>query len=603
MDEKEFNKFTHFSDQKEYIKNQFEKKEWLTVYQLEKQEKNGCTDDICFYSCLVSEERKEKDYRKDSSWIMTIGSGRPGIVEYSEPLNLIAKIKQKLFGKLIYNFYRSNYLWTLEQLKKRDSITFKIKDFIFNQLSFLFNYKTKRIKEYHRFSEKGIDPLVHLRNFENGNFPPYIEISEEFRHYFDLYEDHQNNVFLSSDQNGNSIEVIQVVDSEKKREVKIKKKYINEFLFVKKMWLCVQFDHRRWVEQNLKEPIREYFCSKDKNYIYSLNSGEIEFQNKKSFIIFMGRKFIKYKDVNFLWYEQEKKYEDFSFIDENGKEKSFTCEEDKLANFYGKNPEAPNYLTPISFRKDVLKKYYDKPNQYFVSDGYLKCEGFWSVEIDVQGDRVVIFLGDLSKLPYEEQKYWRSYNITEKAGISKVNWKRGFKCQFAETDQPDFFFKKRYEEFNGKWKEKYNWRFFNPLSENDKHCFNSLRIPLNKEQLEFDTQILYLTKVFIDSINTKEIRKEFPASYEKGSRTIDILDQCLKARNIRIDPMIEFLRKLQKLRSKGPAHTETDQEYTKVLSYFKQLKGTEGSNSRSGMFSKILMRCIWIIDFLTKHFL
>ena len=141
------------------------------------------------------------------------------------------------------------------------------------------------------------------------------------------------------------------------------------------------------------------------------------------------------------------------------------------------------------------------------------------------------------------------------------------------------------------------------MSGKDKHCLDSLRIPLNEEQLEFDTQIQYLTKVFIDSINTKEIRKAFPISYKENSKTIDILDQCLKAQNIRIDPMIEFLRKLQKLRSKGPAHTETDEEYTKTLSYFKQLKGVKDSDNRSGIFSKILIRCIWTIRFLTEHFL
>ena len=59
MNEKEFNDFIHFSDQKEYIKNQLEKEEWIIAYQSKKQKKNGCTDDICFYSCLVT-EKKEK---------------------------------------------------------------------------------------------------------------------------------------------------------------------------------------------------------------------------------------------------------------------------------------------------------------------------------------------------------------------------------------------------------------------------------------------------------------------------------------------------------------------------------------------------------------
>lgn len=600
MNEKEFNDFIHFSDQKDYIENKLYKEEWVTVYQNKRTEENGYRNIISLYPCLISVERKKTDYRKDSSWIITMDFGRPGVVEYSIPLNFIEKVKQKLFGKLVYSFRISSYLWTPEQLKKRDSTTFKIKNFFFNQLNFLFNYKTKKIKQYQRFSEEGIEPLIHLRDFDNDKYPSYIEISEEFRHYFNLYEDKKNNIFLSSDDSGNPIQVIKINDDNKKREVLIKKKYLNEFLFVKKMWLCVQFQYGRFFKKELDHPINKEFQSKDKNFIYCIKSGS---SHEKSFTRFRGRKFIKYKDVNFLWYEKERKYEEFSFINKNGEEQSFTCEEDKLANFYGKNEDSPNYLTPISFRKDVLKKYYDKPKQYSVSDGWLKCVGFWNMEIDAQDNRVVVFLGDLSKLPYEEQKYWRSYNTTEKATISRVNWERSFECKPTETDRPDFFFKNKYQKFNKVWQEKYGWSFFKPLSEKDKPCFDSLRIPLNEEQLEFDTQIQYLTKIFVDSINIKEIKKTFPTSYKEDSKTIDILDQCLKVQNIRIDPMIEFLRKLQKLRSKGPAHIETDEKYTKVLNYFKQLTGTKKTNSRSEIFSEILIRCIWIMNLLEKIFL
>ena len=615
MNEKEFNDFIHFSDQKEYIKNQLEKEEWITVYQLEKQEENGYTNDICFYSCLVSEERKKKDYRKDSNWIMTMDSGRPGIVEHYSTLNFTDRIKRFISHNFFKEFYMNDLMWgTLpyekeklnQERRKKNPKTlitkYEIKRFLFKKTKDLLKHESKKIRQYYRFGEEGIEPLVHIRNFNRSNFPPHIEISEEFRHYFDLYEKRDKNVFLSSDESGNPIEVIRISGSNEmnNEKVQIKKKYINEFLFVKKMWLCVQFEHRRWFKEKLEKSINEKFQSEDENCTYSLNSGSTD---EKSFTILMGRKFIKYKDVKFLWYESERKYEEFAFIDENGEEKLFTCEKNKLANFFGKNKGSPNHLTPISFKKEVLKKYYDKPKQYSVGDGCLSCEGFWSMQIDIMDDRVSVFLGDLSRLPYEEQKYWRSHNITETARISRVNWERSFEGKFTETDRPDFFFKNKYKEFNQRWKKKYGWSFFKPLSEKDKHCFDSLRIPLNEEQLEFDTQIQYLTKVFIDSINTKEIKKTFPTLYKKDSKTIDILDQCLTAKKIKLNPMIEFLRSLQKLRSKGPAHIETDEEYTKALNYFKQLKGTKKPNSRSGIFSEILIRCIWTIRFLTEYFL
>ena len=610
MNEKEFNEFIYFSDQKNYIRNCLWNEEWITVYQRKDLIKNGYKDDICFYSCLVSEEKKDRLYKDPGNWIHCMGSGKPGIIEYDKSLNFIGRIKQKLFSTFLNKFYMSNYLWTPEQLKKRSTRAFKIKHFLYHILQFLTKYKTQRVKEYKRFNEEGIEPLIHIRCFELGNYASYIEISEEFRHYFNLYEKHENRknkIFLSADESSNHIEVIKIIDNnDKNREVKIKKKYLNEFLYVKKMWLCVQFDNRRWVAPALKQEITESFCSRDGGFLYSLNSGNIDYKDKETCIRFIGRKFIQYKSIDFLHYKKEEKYEEFSFIDEKGEEKSWTCERDKLANFFGKNLEAPHYLTPVSFNKDVLKKYYDKPKQYSLRDSYLDCAGAWGMEVDIQDERVVVFLGDLSKLPYLEQNYWKSYNITERAKISKANFERSLECKWTETDRPDFFFKKHYKAFNKKWKEKYDWLFFKPLSDEDKYCFDALRVPLNEEQSEFDHQIMYLVKCFIESINTKEIKKEFLKEYEQNSQSIDTLRMLLKLKGIEkvIESvqMIEFLKNLQKLRSKGSAHRKSE-DYEKVLNYFKKLKDGQKTESKIQIFSQILVRCVWTINSLKHLFL
>ena len=41
MNKEELNNFIKFSDQKNYIENKMGKEEWITVYQIKKQEKNG----------------------------------------------------------------------------------------------------------------------------------------------------------------------------------------------------------------------------------------------------------------------------------------------------------------------------------------------------------------------------------------------------------------------------------------------------------------------------------------------------------------------------------------------------------------------------------
>jgi hypothetical protein len=44
--------------------------------------------------------------------------------------------------------------------------------------------------------------------------------------------------------------------------------------------------------------------------------------------------------------------------DDEGESVIHTCDPDTLANYFGKNPAAPHYLTPVSFERRVFDKYY-----------------------------------------------------------------------------------------------------------------------------------------------------------------------------------------------------------------------------------------------------
>ncbi|WP_257144823.1 hypothetical protein, partial [Bacillus cereus] len=113
-------------------------------------------------------------------------------------------------------------------------------------------------------------------------------------------------------------------------------------------------------------------------------------------------------------FDNSKEYVNFTVgINGDGKEVEFTSNPDQLANYFGANPEAPHYLTPIYFSKEVLAKYYLKPELYEVNDGHIRCQGLWMLHIDNlnKGDYVSAYLGDLGKLPYKEQVYWKSFNI------------------------------------------------------------------------------------------------------------------------------------------------------------------------------------------------
>lgn len=463
---------------------------------------------------------------------------------------------------------------------------------------FVYRFKNgKEIASYYRFSDRGVEPLVFWRNF-HGVKDGYWEVLEEFRHYFNFYEDRKNNKFLFIDDNGDEHEAIII----KIDNIQIKSKYLKEFLAVKKMRLAIFFDFNRFSTKTIAElGLKEYKRNvKRKNWCYSIGARNFEtFDENKSQGWLMGKKLI-HGLKNFqpmLINKENRKYEKFIIgFDKNGKEITFTCNEDKLSNFFGKNKGAPNYLTSVFFKKEVLTKYYHEPTKYSVQDGCLTCAGLWSLRIDNNHpDHVVVFLGDLGHLEHREQVYWKHYNIAKKGKLSHTAWMRDFAAEFADPEQSDLFLKQRFTGFQEKWKKKFGWYLFLPLPKDDEYHFKTLRIPLTNEQNEFDEQVLSLTKLLIDSLNEKELTRGLASS--KDSKGIDKLEVFLQSKGVKLPKMIEFLRDLQSLRSSGVAHLK-GKEFSKIKKAF-----SIEEKELHEVFDGIIIKAIWTLNSLEKIFL
>src|SRR5262249_36512628 len=97
-----------------------------------------------------------------------------------------------------------------------------------------------------------------------------------------------------------------------------------------------------------------------------------------------------------------------------------------LRNRFGANADAPFYLTPVFFRREVLSKYLANPERYTVEDDYLRASTQWAIQIDKKHkEYVIVFLGDLGRdLPYKEQLHWKSFNVEPARGVSEVHFRR-----------------------------------------------------------------------------------------------------------------------------------------------------------------------------------
>jgi hypothetical protein len=426
--------------------------------------------------------------------------------------------------------------------------------------------------KYVRFGgTDGIEPLVICRQF-HGIREDYVEISEEFRLFHRLYHDRKDEKYIKIDDAGNE-HLVAVVEPSR---VRIRLREIREFLAIKEMHLALLFDcgersELSLEELGLKEGARATSTA-SLTYTLGYGNGEQLLMGKvRTFSRLLGKQLVpplaKTKS-GFGGFEAKKpkRYADFMIqLSGDGEQISNTSDPSRLANYFGANQGQPNYLTPIHFGKTVLDKYYQNPAKYSVEDGYLRCGGLWGMTMDNHhDDRVVAWLGDLGRdLPYEEQLHWRSQNILPSGGVSEVFVKRQLLASFADSGLPEHRFKHLYRNLRDAWAKKLGWSLLLTLSDEDAHCFDSLRVPTKEEQKDFDDVVLALTKLLVDSLNEQELKTLIPTT-ENIVGSISCLEKVLMHNGVEgTKEQINFLRNLQNLRSSGAAHRKGE-KYRKI---------------------------------------
>lgn len=516
------------------VENDLGKTEWVTVFEF--LDDGEIVDRGAYFSALIA-NTKVKEVLSSYNWDLRIGSGRPGFTTY--------------------------YM------------------------------KDRKITKYQRFSDKGIEPLVYWRTF-SGKDTSYCEISEEFRLYFDLFEKNlgqEKKVFTYTDNNGEEEEVI-LIDHLK---VQIKLRCLKEYITVKKMHLAIYFEAMRFLPESLTElsitPLDQNKSASD--FHYSLCVRDLARGDTQSQGWLLGKKLIaglkKFQPSDNL--ESNNTYEDFIVgVDEDGKEKLATCNTDYQGN--------PGFLTPIFFKREVLKKYYDNPDKYTVEDSHIKKDGFWGLRVlNNHTEHVIVWLGDLKMIPYKEQQHWREFNITPSHNkISHTDFARNINGEFTDPEHPELYFKYKFNQVQDKWFKKYGWHLFQPLASGDLHHIKSLHVPVGNSQKEFDDQVASVTKIMIDSLNEKELQKGVTITKE-SPKGIDKFEAFMRHNGFNVPKMLEFFRNLQQLRSSSVAHRK-GKTYEKLKVSFEI-----GDKELAAVFEEILIKCVYTLNTLERLFL
>lgn len=425
-------------------------------------------------------------------------------------------------------------------------------------------------KEYLRWgNDRGYEPIA-IRRCYDGLAPDSVEVIEEFRLLFNLYYNSQKNEYVDV-CDGDFITVVKMNDN---GFVSIHKRYLKSFLAVKEKSLLLHIDSRCMELDDSIELMEDglSYRNSDNTLYYTLNIGSTSTGIKRQNYSFIyGKKVIfgcKINEANIWPYNENKSYLDFIIgIDGDGKEMKYTCDPQKLSNYFGANPTAPHYLTPVYFDPAVLTKYYSKPEIYKVEDGIIRCGSLWSLFVDNSNPEYVsAYLGDLGRdLPSEaEQHYWRGYNKPIGGKLSSTKIKRDFLSIAADSESPDFVFKRTYTQVNNKYLEQMGWPLYLPLTDQDFYNFETLRIPVNNSVSEMDMLVLSLVKILIDSLNEKSICEQLTGNYEKLVGSISKIEAWLIEKDVEHqEDHIKFLRNLQELRSSGTGHRK-GKSYQKI---------------------------------------
>ena len=405
------------------------------------------------------------------------------------------------------------------------------------------------------------EPLVICQHYY-GVVPDELHISEEFRLLMNLWQDPKSGDYFEIKDDGSKDPAIRFQE----KRIEVRTPLLKRYMAARQLDTVLFIDTRVSVEYagdvaDFSDLKFEGRIGNELMYL-SRSVGRSPLSDARVGSLVFAKRILPAppQETCGIWPWDETDLADYpEFIigeDEYGKPVKYTCDPDCLANYFGKNPDAPHYLTPVFFKPEVLQKYYDDSDLYTVSDGHLSCASMWGVKIDNGNPNCVsVFLGDIGRyVPESHWAHWLSHNVPPTQRMSDVGVRRAFFGQFADSENPEHRFKLAYDQLQSSWEEHWGWRLHRKAEGPDASVLQRLRIPVNDTDAELRTQSINLALVLVDYLNEKEL-----ASYlsdAKGDKGIAKLKKFLEAQSYQhTERDIRLLQRIQRMRSRIGAHS------------------------------------------------
>jgi hypothetical protein len=264
------------------------------------------------------------------------------------------------------------------------------------------------------------------------------------------------------------------------------------------------------------------------------------------------------------WPRDEGPFPEFIYdVDaETGEPKTWTCEDERLSNYFV-DRDAPHYLTPIYFRKEVLARYAQQPTKYRVTKGGLSCLDLWSLRMDINADGLVeVYLGDLgSYLPAAEREYWRTFNVPPSGGMNVDRYQRDFLAQWVFSQDAARELLDARHGADRAFRDRFGSPLYRALAREDETSFSGIHQMTTQDASEFDRLLVVLAKGVVDALDKDSLKA---ATGETDGTSLELLEQLVTQMNGDGKSILQALRDTQALRSSGGAHTRGS-NYAKAI--------------------------------------
>ena len=172
------------------------------------------------------------------------------------------------------------------------------------------------------------------------------------------------------------------------------------------------------------------------------------------------------------------------------------------------------YLTPVFFNKEVLLKYIHHPDYAveFASDTYgtIHTRVKDSIAFGVnRSDRVIMWLGDIDRLPETEQHYLRSENVESDHDVAPQFYEAQIDVEFTPPSRENALLRARHEIAN-RIIEKLGVKL-TQLDLEQLEVMRRIARPIIWDDNNVGRIIDSLNKVLVETINTKALKRDLHA--------------------------------------------------------------------------------------------